>query len=86
MKVLWLVNVKIPEIYTLQGKENKTYVGGWLSGLLNSLTGDDRISKLILCYPGKDESGKTEKLNYYSFEKDATKNGMFYSRISECLC
>ena len=70
MKVLWLVNVKIPEIYTLQGKENKTYVGGWLSGLLNSLTGDDRISKLILCYPGKDESGKTEKLNYYSFEKD----------------
>lgn len=70
MKVLWLVNVKIPEIYTLQGKKNKTYVGGWLSGLFNSLTSDDRISKLIICYPGKEESGKTERLNYYTFGKD----------------
>lgn len=38
MNVLWLVNVKIPLVYTISGEKNKTNVGGWLDQISKRFT------------------------------------------------
>lgn len=71
MKVLWLVNVKLPEISKIQGQENVTYTGGWLSGLYNCLIQHEQIDKLMICYPTKrkKEHGGELKTVFVSFNE-----------------
>lgn len=70
LKILWLVNIKLPEISIIQGKINTTYVGGWLSGLYNSLIQSEEIEKIIICYPINDisEHGESLKTIFSSFD------------------
>lgn len=50
MKILWMCNVKISRIASIQGERPSVNIGGWLEGLSDSLLKNDNI-KLIYCYP-----------------------------------
>lgn len=84
MKILWLVNVKMPEIYQIQGLENQTYMGGWLSGLVREITADEELSRIMICYPAqKEESGESGKITFHSFRPD---DSGLLQRFQALLC
>ena len=84
MKILWLVHVKMPEIYQIQGLENQTYVGGWLSGLIREITADEELSRIMICYPAqKEESGESGKITFHSFRPD---DSGLLQRFQALLC
>lgn len=58
MKLLWLVNVKLPVIDESQNKCVSVHVGGWLTGLYESLNLNDDISEIMICYPMHDSQEK----------------------------
>lgn len=65
MKVLWLVNVKLPIVYKAQGEVNKTYVGGWLDQISEKFI---KENNLVVIYPSPNvagEKGKNDHLSYY---------------------
>ena len=57
MTILWLVNVKIPLIYKIEGKQNKTFVGGWLDQLSEMIL-QKEDNNLVVCYPTNIEMGE----------------------------
>lgn len=66
MKVLWLVNVKLPIVYKAQGEVNKTYVGGWLDQISEKFI---KENNLVVIYPSPNvagEKGKNDHLSYYA--------------------
>lgn len=76
MNILWLTNVKLPEIYQIQSQRNRTYVGGWLSGLYNGIITDNNVEKIMICYPqsGEQEKGSKDKTSFCSFDKNDVGN------------
>lgn len=78
MKVLWLTNVKLPIIFELSGKENKTVVAGWLDQISEKLL---QCHQLIVCYPTEvrnGEKGVIGNLTYYGvrFESKKLRKGI----------
>ena len=69
MTVLWVCNIPLPIISAHLGIK-KQNICGWLTGLANSLTGDNDL-KLIICFPllGDKEvkHGFVSNIEYYSF-------------------
>lgn len=64
MRILWVTNVKLPIIYNLQGKENKTNVGGWLDRISQGILNDSE-NTLLVCYPFQhNEAGSNKNLLY----------------------
>ena len=65
MKILWLVNVKLPIIYRVSNEKNKTNVGGWLDQISEKLL---EVNSLTIIYPTQKkegENGKKDNLSYY---------------------
>lgn len=64
MKVLWVVNVKLPFIYEIQGETNVMHGGGWLDRISRGLLEEKNI-ELFVCYPyNKSEYGSVNNLYY----------------------
>lgn len=64
MKILWNVNVKLPLIYKLQGRDNQTNVGGWLTQICDMLLNQTEHD-LMVVYPSNDKNGeKGETANF----------------------
>lgn len=79
MKILWLVNVKLPIIYRVFGQENKTVVAGWLDQISERII-QKKDLELVICYPSSninDESGQRGNLKYYGiyFNDKMLRNG-----------
>ena len=77
MKILWLTNVKLPIVYKLLGKKNKTVVGGWLDQISEKVI---QHHQLIVCYPtdsNNKEMGIIDNLVYYGicFESKKLRKG-----------
>ena len=67
MNVLWLVNVKIPLVYTISGEKNKTNVGGWLDQISKRFTNNSE-NQLCVVYPTANKNGETgQKINVKYF-------------------
>lgn len=84
MKILWLVNVKLPIIYRASGEENETNVGGWLDQISERLLEEN---SLLIIYPTQNkhgESGKKDKLSYYSIYFESHK--MNAGKLNEADC
>lgn len=70
MKILWVVNIKIPLVFDAQGKKNRTNTGGWLDRISRGII--ENGHELIVCYPNlKDENGTSGKLSYCGFQCDS---------------
>lgn len=70
IKVLWLANIVLPELYPVIGLTGTMNMGGWLTGAWNELKKIDDIS-LGICCPIYSEKcmkdGENENYKYYSF-------------------
>ncbi|MCD8235244.1 MAG: glycosyltransferase family 4 protein [Prevotellaceae bacterium] len=70
MRVLWLVNVKIPLIYKIQKSNNEINAGGWLDRISKGLI-NRPDTELLVCYPySNDEKGTSGGLHYQSLVYD----------------
>lgn len=69
MKILWLVNIMLPEIAEAL-KVSAPPTGGWLTGLSKDLVKRDK-TELIICFPAdKTYEGKSHSgLIYYGFDQ-----------------
>lgn len=66
MKILWIVNVKLPIIYKRQGAFNEINVGGWLDRISQGILEKQNV-ELFVCYPYSiKEEGQFENLHYQS--------------------
>lgn len=65
MKILWLVNVKLPIIYKATGEENKTNVGGWLDQISGKLIENNSLAIIYPTQQKQGECGKKNRLSYY---------------------
>lgn len=75
MKILWVTNVILPRIEKMQGKENKSVFGGWLSGLSDNLLQTNNI-ELRICYPQYEKgefSGSQDNFSYCGLPMDKKK-------------
>lgn len=66
MKIMWLVNVKIPLIYRILGESNKTNVGGWLDQVSERIK-EEKEHSLSIVYPTnkkEGEEGEYENISY----------------------
>ena len=71
MKVLWVVNVKIPIISKKQGNTGTVNIGGWLDRISQGMLENN---ELIVCYPfNKSENGSVENLHYIGLAYDGKK-------------
>lgn len=73
MKILWLTNVKLPIIYKLLGKANKTVVAGWLDQISEKVL---QCHQLVVCYPSdviNGETGTIGNLTYYGVYYESKK-------------
>lgn len=82
MKILWLINVKLPMIYRLEGEKNKTIVGGWLDQISEKIIEEHQ---LVVCYPTDNvnsEEGNIRNLSYYGiyFNNQKLRNGRLDER------
>lgn len=80
MKILWIVNLVIPEIGEAAGIV-AGIGGGWLSGISENLSTIPGY-KLIICFPykGKQLSGISGNIKYFSFN---TEGFYKYSKVTE---
>lgn len=70
MKILWIVNVKLPIICKKQGVSNEINVGGWLDRISQGIL-EKQNTELYVCYPYlKKEEGQFENLYYQSLTYD----------------
>lgn len=72
MKILWMVNVKIPMIYKIEGSDNKTNVGGWLTKISEMILKNKNVT-LTVCYPSVNKSGENgvkDNFKYYGIYFD----------------
>lgn len=71
MKILWLINVPLPEVSVLMG-ENETPFGGWLITAAKDLSAKKDI-ELIVLFPSsrvnRFKKIKGEKITYYAFRQ-----------------
>lgn len=88
VKLLWLVNVKLPVIDEVQNKQASVNVGGWLTGLYESLTINNEISQIMICYPTHDStekefiSGKLHAIPFvYSNEQTSEKIDKYFTDL-----
>lgn len=78
MKILWLVNVKLPIIYSLSGERNQTVVAGWLDQISERIIHDHQ---LVVCYPTNQKNGEIGNignLSYYGvyFDDEKLRRGV----------
>lgn len=66
MKIFWNVNVKLPVIYQIQGKDNLTNVGGWLTQICDMLLADTN-NELLVVYPTNVKSGENGGINNFQY-------------------
>lgn len=70
MRILWIVNVKLPIIYKKQEVSNEINVGGWLDRISQGIL-EKQNTKLFVCYPYPiKEEGQFENLYYQSLTYD----------------
>ncbi|MBP1920096.1 glycosyltransferase family 4 protein [Youngiibacter multivorans] len=79
MKVLWMVNVKLPAVYRAKGEDNKSYVAGWLNQVSERFLNRSDL-ELVVCYPSithNYEYGESGNLKYYGliFNDKKLRNG-----------
>ena len=64
MKILWVVNVKLPVIYELTNEQNQINAGGWLDRISKGVLNNPQ-NELMVCYPHKaNEEGKVKNLSF----------------------
>ncbi len=71
MHILWVCNIKLPEIADYYGEKRRVNYG-WLSGIVSSLS-DKQRSNLVVCFPHKTKEvlfGKAGGYSFYSFYRD----------------
>ena len=71
MHILWVCNIKLPEIADYYGEKRRVNYG-WLSGIVSSLS-DNQKSNLIVCFPHKTKEvlfGKAGGYTFYSYYRD----------------
>lgn len=77
MKVLWLVNIGLPEVMNLMKIKKSRPFGGWLINSSKKLSEENNI-KLTLVFPDNKvkniEKYKGEKITYYAFRKSNKEN------------
>jgi glycosyltransferase involved in cell wall biosynthesis len=70
MKVLWLCNIVLPDYCEELGLK-KTFVGGWMTGMLSQLENHDNLD-IALCFPIIDsnrlKNGILNNHSYYTFQ------------------
>lgn len=76
MKILWVVNIMLPEFAQKTGREFSSREG-WLSGLLEQVRKNGDVSGLHIAFPTDDKSliGKAidiDGVNYHAFYEDLT--------------
>lgn len=85
MRVLWLINIALPEASLLMNEKPTPY-GGWLVNMSRSLSQNSDI-ELYIAFPKKGirsyEKYKGEDITYYSYKKlsDNDKNKIEYNMI-----
>lgn len=88
MKVLWLVNIRLPLIDDILGIKTNSFGGGWLTGLSQELLKKQNI-ELIICYPEISQTelikGRYENLSYYGFPINGKKNRLGKLDISQTV-
>ena len=71
MKILWLVNVKLPEVSYISGEKPQPY-GGWLTGASIQLSMKNDV-ELAICFPELEcktiNRYEGDKIFYYGFRK-----------------
>lgn len=86
MKILWLVNMRLPLIDNILDKKTNYFGGGWLTGLSQQLL-EKKNTELIICYPEISEKrlvkGKYNNLSYYGFPIDSKLNRLGKLEISD---
>lgn len=71
LKVLWVVNVVLPEAKEAFNINSQTYSGGWLIGAKHAL--ENRNVIIDICFPYKErrkEKSNNSKTTFYSFRKN----------------
>jgi len=72
MRILWLVNIEIPEFFSVLGIETKIFTGSWLISMLNELKKVENVN-LSVVFPStkvKDiKSVQIDNVNYFAFPK-----------------
>lgn len=74
MKVLWLVNILLPQIGILVNKQSSSF-GGWVVSLFQDIL-TTNSAELVVCCPANDNiemNGITQGFNYYIFSTNSQK-------------
>ena len=72
MRILWVCNIIIPRIAKELNAEIRN-IGGWLTGICDSLINDEEIS-LSICFPFvKNIRGEVDSISYFGFQQGSTK-------------
>lgn len=89
MKILWLINVPLPEVSDLM-REKSCHFGGWLINASQELAKEDNI-ELSIAFPKKGlddyKEFKGEKISYYAFkpvgirDKDTLEDNKVFDEI-----
>lgn len=86
MKVLWINNVAIPRIGKMQGIENNTVYGGWLTGLSDKLLENKEIN-LCICYPDYNTKdlmkGTSENFSFFGIPMKEKDYCLYFGNILE---
>ncbi len=87
MKVLYLCNVILPDVAAKIGIEGSAF-GGWIAGLVNSLTECENI-QIVVCSPKNDISevitGETENLRYCIFPSFGPTTEKYIENYEKCF-
>lgn len=68
MRILWVVNVKLPIIYEVQNEQNRINAGGWLDRISRGVL-DNLENEVMICYPCKaEETGNVKNLSFYGID------------------
>lgn len=68
MRILWVVNVKLPIIYEVQNEQNRINAGGWLDRISRGVL-DNSENEVMICYPCKaEETGNVNNLSFYGID------------------
>ena len=88
MKVLWLVNIKMPAIDIAKNKEVSCNIGGWLTGLYENIYRSDEVDEIIICYPvskkSDDEEFVCQKLHAIPFCNNKGCEKFFEDVLKRC--
>jgi glycosyltransferase involved in cell wall biosynthesis len=73
MRILWIVNIKLPVIYEAKDEKNSYYGGGWLDRISRGVL-EDSNNSVMICYPSKiEEIGTVHNLRFHGIAYNLVK-------------